>query len=94
LNGVPGKVFHCRRGVRQGDPLSPLLFVLAADFLQDILNFARSQGLISLPIDLPHCQEFSILHYADDTLIFMNGSAREIYFFKNLSLIHLQSSQV
>ena len=22
LNGVPGKVFHCKRGVRQGDPLS------------------------------------------------------------------------
>jgi hypothetical protein len=27
LNGVLGKTFHCRRGVRHGDPLSPLLFV-------------------------------------------------------------------
>jgi hypothetical protein len=26
LNGVPDKVFHCKRGVRQGDPLSSLLF--------------------------------------------------------------------
>jgi len=33
LNGVPGKTFHCRRGVMQGDPLSPLLFVLAVDLL-------------------------------------------------------------
>jgi hypothetical protein len=25
LNGVPGKIFFCKRGVRQGDTLSPLL---------------------------------------------------------------------
>ena len=41
LNGVPGKVFHCRRGVRQGDPLSPLPFVLAADLVQTVLNNVR-----------------------------------------------------
>ena len=33
LNGVPGKKFHCRRGVRQGDPLSLILYVLGGDLL-------------------------------------------------------------
>jgi retron-type reverse transcriptase len=45
LNGVPGKSITCNRGVRQGDPLSPLLFVLAADLLQCIINKALDQGL-------------------------------------------------
>jgi hypothetical protein len=42
LNGVPSKVFYCRRGVRQGDSLSSLLFVLAADLLQPIINKAMT----------------------------------------------------
>jgi hypothetical protein len=82
LNGVLGKVFHCKRGVRQGDPLSPLLFILAADFLHSILNATKQQGLLSLPVQLPHDHDFPILQYADDTLIFMQGDARQVFFLK------------
>jgi hypothetical protein len=50
LNGVPSKFFKCKRGVRQGDPPSRLLFVLAADLLQSIINKAKDMGVLNLPL--------------------------------------------
>jgi hypothetical protein len=61
LNGVPGRRFHCRRGVRQGDPLSPLLFVLAADLLQSIINKAKDCGILKLPIPLSCGSDFPVI---------------------------------
>jgi hypothetical protein len=40
LNGVLGKSLPCKRGVRQGDPMFPLLFVLTGELLQCIVNKA------------------------------------------------------
>jgi hypothetical protein len=37
-NGTSGRKFKCKSGVRQGDPLSPLLFALAAELHQYIVN--------------------------------------------------------
>jgi retron-type reverse transcriptase len=45
LNGVLEKTIHCMRGVRQGDPLSPLFFVLAADLLQSFINEALQRPI-------------------------------------------------
>jgi hypothetical protein len=84
LNGVPGKRFKCKRGVRQGDPLSPLLFVLAADFLQSLINKGKDMGLINLPIPLQIEKDFPIIQYADDTLIIMEGDPRQLFFLKTI----------
>jgi hypothetical protein len=84
LNGIPGKQFQCKRGVRQGDPLSPLLFVMAADLLQCIVNKARSQGLLTLPIEAGPSSNFPIIQYADDTILIMKASQRELFFLKGL----------
>jgi hypothetical protein len=50
VNGVPRQPFRYRRGVKHGDPLSPLLFILATDLLQSIINKAKDLGLLRLPM--------------------------------------------
>jgi hypothetical protein len=82
LNGVPGRRFHCRRGVRHGDPLSPLLFVLAADLLQSIINKAKDCGILKLPILLSCGSDFLIIQYADDTILILEACPRQLFFLK------------
>ena len=84
LNGIPGKPFACKRGVKQGDPLSPLLFVLAADLLQTIVNKAWQAGVLYHPLADDFEEFFSIVQYADDTLLIMPADARQLFTLKCL----------
>jgi hypothetical protein len=70
--------------VRQGDPLSPLLFVLAANMLQSIINKAKSEGILQLPINVGYIQDFPIIQYADDTLLIMEVYPRQLLALKAL----------
>lgn len=74
LNGVPGEFITHRRGLRQGDPLSPMLFILVMYSLNLMVSKAADAGLLQ-----PLCSR-SIHHhmslYADDVVLFLRPSAK------------------
>lgn len=45
INGKPINQFTLQKGLRQGCPLSPLLFIIAVKGLAQILNIAKAKGL-------------------------------------------------
>ena len=75
VNGWPqGGWFQTQRGIRQGCPLAPLLFILAVDTLAFCTTRLCSRGHLSgfqttsIPGGIP------LLQYADDTTFFIQGS--------------------
>jgi hypothetical protein len=76
LNGVPGDHIHHRRGLRQGDPLSPMLFILVMDVLGHMIAKAANEGLL-LPLSTRALQH-RISIYADDVALFLRPEARDI----------------
>ncbi|GJZ73768.1 RNA-directed DNA polymerase, eukaryota [Tanacetum coccineum] len=70
VNGSPTKEFMMERGVRQGDPLSPFLFILAAEGLNALLNDAVDKDILRGVRVGEDDLMVSHLQYADDTIIF------------------------
>jgi len=71
LNNVEGPYFVSHKGVRQGDPLSPILFNFVADCLARMVRQAQQNGLLCGLTDNLIPKEVAILQYADDTIIYL-----------------------
>jgi Reverse transcriptase (RNA-dependent DNA polymerase) len=85
INGYITPYFKCKKGLRQGDPLSPFLFNLVADTLSTILSRAKTLGYIT---GLGNFEGNNLinLNFADDTLIFLAPDSKIIDAFKLLLL--------
>nr|GEZ18872.1 RNA-directed DNA polymerase, eukaryota [Tanacetum cinerariifolium] len=67
VNGTPSKEFSCFRGLKQGDPLAPYLFILIMESLHLSFNRVVAEGLFK-GIQLPGPIVLSHLFYADDAI--------------------------
>jgi hypothetical protein len=81
VNGSPCGFFASSRGLRQRDPLSPLLFVIVMEALSRLLDRAIREGLCS-GFTVGKSDETSLmvshLLFADDTLIFCDADSDQI----------------
>lgn len=73
VNGEIYGYFQAHRGLRQGDPLSATLFILMSEYLSRSLNalFAENPSMYYV---VPKGILVTRLAYADDCIIFCNGS--------------------
>jgi hypothetical protein len=77
VNGSPNGFFKSSCGLRQGDPLSPLLFLLIMEVLSRLLRRSVEMGFIKgfqVGRDMHSRVCVSHLLYADDTILFCDAN--------------------
>ncbi|XP_071718242.1 uncharacterized mitochondrial protein AtMg01250-like [Rutidosis leptorrhynchoides] len=78
VNGSPTKEFKPEKGVRQGDPISPFLFILAREILNILTQKAIESGFIK-EIGVGRDRiTVSHLQYADDMIFFGEWSRSNV----------------
>jgi hypothetical protein len=85
VNGTALGFFCSSRGLRQGDPLSPLLFVIVMEALNKLFTVAIHRGFLpSFSVGSSSNGVLNISHllFADNTLVFCRANLDHLYFLR------------
>ncbi|RYQ97763.1 hypothetical protein Ahy_B08g093845 [Arachis hypogaea] len=77
-NGIPSISFTPSRGIRQGDPMSPYLFVLCIERLSQTISFALNQNFWEPMVLNRGGPKLSHLCFADDIVLFGKASMEQV----------------
>ena len=77
VNGEPKGMITPSRGIRQGDPLFPFLFLLCTEGLNSLLNKSAHQGYIKGYSLCRNRPRLTHLFFADDSLLFCRAIIEE-----------------
>ncbi|XP_058749655.1 uncharacterized protein LOC131622635 [Vicia villosa] len=81
VNGSPTKDFEVYKGLRQGDPLSPFLFVLAMEGLTSLVRKSVELGEFK-PFKFGGGEVLDILQFADDTIMLGEATTDNLWSLK------------
>lgn len=84
MNGSPTAEFCPEKGLRQGDPLSPFLFIIVAEGLNMLFQRAKDLGLIKGVVIGARRVSVTYLQFADDTVVFCEAEEHEILNIKRI----------
>ena len=77
INGEPSGEIRPGRGIRQGDPLSPYLFLLCSEGLHRLIQKATERSDIHGVSICRNGPKLTHLFFADDSLLFCKATTRE-----------------